>query len=137
MQAVADRDGILWINDSKATNVGATEAALRGIERPVILIAGGQAKGADLSSLAGVAAGRVRQALLFGADAALLATALGGVTACRRVNDLDEAVCEAHKAARPGDVVLLSPACASLDMFAGYEARGEAFSAAVRRELGI
>ncbi len=136
MQAVADRDGILWIDDSKATNVGATEAALRGLDRPVILIAGGQAKGADLSGLAGVAEGRVREALLIGVDAGRLARALDGVVRCRRFGDLNEAVREARRVARPGDVVLLSPACASLDMFTGFEERGEAFAAAVRKEVG-
>ncbi len=135
MQRVAEHNGVLWVNDSKATNPGATEAALAGLERPVILIAGGQSKGADLSSLRTAAAGRVRAAILLGADAARVEAALAGVTDIVRVADMPAAVREAAGLARPGDMVLLSPACASLDMFASYEARGDAFVAAIEAEV--
>jgi len=132
MQEVMNRDDIIWIDDSKATNTGAAEAALKGIGRPVVLIAGGQAKGADLSALAGAAAGRVHTAILMGVDAALVRRTLEGVCAIHMVEDMTQAVAVAHVCARPGDAVLLSPACASLDMFASYAARGDAFARALR-----
>ncbi len=132
MQEVMARDNVVWIDDSKATNAGAAEAALTGIGRPVILIAGGQAKGADLSVLAEAAAGRVRIAILMGVDAPLLRQALKGVCDIHMVDDMTQAVAQAHACSCPGDAVLLSPACASLDMFANYAARGDAFARAAQ-----
>lgn len=135
LQKVTEVDGVLWVNDSKATNPGATEAALAGLHRPVILIAGGQAKGADLSSLRAAVAAHVRAAVLLGVDADQLADVLAGEADIYRVKDMSAAVHQAHMLAVAGDIVLLSPACASLDMFASYEARGNEFMATVQAEV--
>ena len=134
-QWVAEQDGVTWYNDSKATNVGATVAAIGGIAGRVVLIAGGQGKGQDFSPLRPVVADRCRAVILVGQDASLLASVLGDVAPVRYAANLGEAVACAHEAAQPGDAVLLSPACASFDMFAGYEDRGEQFCAAVERCL--
>lgn len=132
-ERVAERQGVLWINDSKGTNVGATAAALAGYAgRRVILIAGGVGKGADFTPLAQAARGVVSDAILFGRDAGLLQQALAGVVRTHPVAGLDAAVTMAAGLTGSGDVVLFSPACASLDMFANYIARGEAFVVAVR-----
>lgn len=130
-QWVGERHGVRYINDSKGTNVGATLAAVAGMPGTVVLIAGGDGKGQDFSPLAAACAGRVRLALLIGRDAPQLAHALEGACPVLRCASLEEAVREAAKAARPGDIVLLSPACASLDMFRDYADRGERFAAAV------
>ncbi len=130
---VCERRGIVWINDSKATNVGAAVAAISGLPGPLVLIAGGDAKGADLGPLATVLAGRARGAVLIGRDREVLATVLAGVCPTVFAADMDEAVLLAADMARPGDTVLLSPACASLDMYANYAARGEAFVQAIGR----
>ncbi len=130
MERVMERDGVVWINDSKATNVGAAVAALEGAGRPVVLLAGGDGKGADFRPLASAVRRYARAVVLFGRDAVLLADALEGAEAVF-VPDLAAAVAEAARLARPGDAVLLSPACASFDQFSGFEARGEAFRAAV------
>jgi UDP-N-acetylmuramoylalanine--D-glutamate ligase len=132
MQWVADVDGVAYINDSKATNVGACMAALEGLGNPVVLIAGGDGKGADFSALADVAAGKVRAAVLLGRDAALLEQALSPTVATVRVDNLKQAVAAARKLAQKGDVVLLAPACASLDQFKDYRERGRVFADAVR-----
>ena len=126
-QWVADINGATWINDSKATNVGATLAALKGLDQPVVLIAGGQSKGADLTPLREVVADKVHAVVLLGEDAELLEVVLNGVTEVYRADDMRKAVRQAAKLARRGDVVLLSPACASFDMFTGYANRGEIF----------
>jgi UDP-N-acetylmuramoylalanine--D-glutamate ligase len=131
-QLIAEVGGVRFIDDSKGTNVGATVAALRGVPGPLVLIAGGQGKGQDFSVLRPWVAGKVRAAVLIGQDAGALATALTGATAIVRAGDLDEAVRLAARHAHPGDAVLLSPACASLDMFRDYHHRGEVFAAAVR-----
>lgn len=134
-QLLMEIGGVRFIDDSKGTNVGATVAALRGVPGPLVLIAGGQGKGQDFSALRPWVAGKVRAAVLMGEDADQLASALDGATTLLRAGDMDEAVRLAASQARPGDAVLLSPACASLDMFRNYHHRGEAFAAAVR-ELG-
>lgn len=131
-QLIAEVGGVRFIDDSKGTNVGATVAALRGVPGPLVLIAGGQGKGQDFSALRPWVAGKVRAAILIGQDGGELATALAGATAIVRAGALDEAVRLAARHARPGDAVLLSPACASLDMFRDYHHRGEVFAAAVR-----
>lgn len=132
-QWVADIAGVRYVDDSKGTNVGATLAAVAGMPGPLVLIAGGQGKGQDFSPLAQALAGKVRHAVLLGEDAHLLADALASVCPVRFARDMDEAVQYAGEAARPGDTVLLSPACASLDMFRDYAERGAAFATAVRR----
>ena len=130
-EVVADHAGVLWINDSKGTNVGATVAALNGMDRPVILIAGGDGKGADFSELRDAVKSHVRAIVLIGRDAPLLQAALGDLAHCVRSADMKSAVHEAARLARSGDVVLLSPACASLDMYRNYEHRGQVFRDAV------
>ena len=131
---------VRFIDDSKATNVSACAAALAGFGaapggpgRRVVLIAGGDGKGASFEPLRSPAAAYVRHAVLLGKDADRLERTLSGVVPTSRAGDMDEAVARAHRRARDGDVVLLSPACASLDMFENYEARGAAFAAAVAR----
>lgn len=132
-QLVAEIDGVRWINDSKGTNVGATLAAIDGLgatlEGRVILLAGGVGKGADFSPLAPAMARYGRAAVLFGRDRKALETALAASVATRTVDTLSDAMQHAMELARPGDCVLLSPACASLDQFVNFEARGEAFCA--------
>jgi UDP-N-acetylmuramoylalanine--D-glutamate ligase len=130
---VCERRGIVWINDSKATNVGAAVAAISGLPGPLVLIAGGDGKGADLGPLATALADRARGAVLIGRDREALAAVLAGVCPTVFAADMDEAVLLAADMARPGDTVLLSPACASLDMYANYAARGEAFVQAIGR----
>jgi len=131
-ELVAEKGGVRWINDSKGTNVGATVAALNGMTVPTILIAGGDGKGQDFGELKPAAAVHARAVVLIGRDAALIAAALGDVVPMQRATDLYQAVALAQRLARPGDAVLLSPACASFDMFRNYEHRGDVFRAAVR-----
>jgi UDP-N-acetylmuramoylalanine--D-glutamate ligase len=130
-QVVAEVDGIRWIDDSKATNIGAAIAAITGMESPLVLIAGGEGKGADFEPLAEAVRGKARAVVLLGRDAPLLADAIGSGTPWEIVSCMEDAVAAARKVARTGDIVLLSPACASLDMFTNYAARGEAFRLAV------
>jgi UDP-N-acetylmuramoylalanine--D-glutamate ligase len=131
-QYVAEINGVSWINDSKGTNVGATVSAVQGLAGPIVLIAGGQGKGADFSPLVDAIKDKVRAVILIGEDATLIERALVGVVPVSHALSMEEAVTEAQALAQPGDTVLLSPACASFDMFSGFEARGEAFMAAVR-----
>src|SRR5690606_12300377 len=130
---VADIAGVRYVNDSKGTNVGATLAAVAGMPGPLVLIAGGQGKGQDFSPLAQALRGKVRHAVLIGQDAKLIADALEDVVITELASDMEDAVRKAARAAQPGDTVLLSPACASLDMFRDYGHRGDAFAEAVRR----
>lgn len=131
-QWVANINDVSWYNDSKGTNVGATLSALNGFDKPVVLIAGGQGKGADFSVLRPAVEEKARAIILFGEDADIIERALADAVQIVRVNDLDEAVTQAQAIARRGDIVLFSPACASFDMFKNFEARGEAFMDAVR-----
>jgi len=135
-QLVADIEGIRWIDDSKATNVGAAVAAIRGMDAPLVLIAGGDGKGADFGPLAEAVRDRVKAVVLLGRDAPLLAAAIGDAAPCETVSTMHEAVAAARRVARRGDIVMLSPACASLDMFENYAARGEAFRLAVLEAQG-
>jgi UDP-N-acetylmuramoylalanine--D-glutamate ligase len=132
MQWVAEIGGVTWINDSKATNVGACIAALEGLDQPTVLIAGGDGKGADFSSLAPVAAKKLRAAVLLGRDAEKLEEILRPIVTTQRVDSLWPAVTAAARLAQPGDTVLLAPACASLDQFQDYQERGRVFMDAVR-----
>ncbi len=129
---VAEVAGVRYVDDSKGTNVGATVAAVSGLPGPLVVIAGGDGKGQDFGELRAAFAGKVRHLVLIGRDAALLEQALAGVCPIERAADLPAAVRAAATAARRGDTVLLSPACASLDMFRDYAHRGEVFAAAVR-----
>ncbi|MGH8141612.1 MAG: UDP-N-acetylmuramoyl-L-alanine--D-glutamate ligase [Steroidobacteraceae bacterium] len=133
MQCVAEIRGVRYIDDSKGTNVGATLAAVAGLGAGLIVIAGGEGKGQDFSPLHGGFARKVRCALLIGRDARRLGAALAGACECLYCTTLEEAVERAAALGRAGEVVLLSPACASLDMFRDYAHRGEVFAAAVRR----
>ena len=130
-QWVADIAGVRWINDSKGTNVGATIAAVEGLRGPLIVIAGGDGKGQDFSPLVPAFAGKVRHTVLIGRDADRLGKALAGACTTEFADDLADAVARAARIAMPGDTVLLSPACASLDMFRDYTHRGDVFVTAV------
>ena len=133
MELVAERGGVAWFDDSKGTNVGATIAALNGLGRPAVLVLGGEGKGQDFSPLAAPVKAHAKHVLLIGRDAALIKRALveTGVS-MERTKKIQDAVKRASEIARPGDAVLLSPACASFDMFRDYKHRGEVFAAAVR-----
>jgi UDP-N-acetylmuramoylalanine--D-glutamate ligase len=139
VQKVAQRDdGLLFIDDSKGTNVGATLAALAGATQKVVLVAGGQGKGQDFSPLAPVVAVMARAVVLLGQDAPLLAQALKGTgVPIHRVSTMQEALVMANHAARPEDAVLLSPACASQDLFSNYKERGKAFRQAACALPGV
>jgi UDP-N-acetylmuramoylalanine--D-glutamate ligase len=131
-QWVADVRGVRYVNDSKGTNVGATLAAVRGLAGPLVVIAGGDGKNQDFSELRDAFRGKVRHVVLIGRDAPALAATLADVCATERATDMPAAVRAAQAVAQPGDTVLLSPACASLDMFRDYTHRGDEFAAAVR-----
>ncbi|WP_126453508.1 UDP-N-acetylmuramoyl-L-alanine--D-glutamate ligase [Sulfuriflexus mobilis] len=128
---VADIKGVRWYNDSKATNVGAATAALEGMPGTLVLIAGGDGKGADFSALREAVKGHVRCVVLLGRDAPLIELAIQGVVPVQYANDMHDAVQQAANCAQPGDSVLLSPACASFDMYNNFEERGADFIAAV------
>lgn len=128
MEVVRTVAGIEFINDSKGTNVGASVAALEGLDRPTVLIAGGLAKGQDFTTLAQAAKERVRTVVLLGQDAAEIAQVLGAAeVSFQQADSLADAVEQAFGLAQPGDIVLLSPACASMDMFKSYVHRGQCF----------
>ena len=132
MQRVAILAGKIFIDDSKGTNVGATVAALSGMDRPTVLIAGGEGKGQDFAPLASAVTAHARAVVLLGRDAEHIAQALAGTgVPLHRAGSMQEAVGTAFGVAQPGDAVLLSPACASFDMFRNYAQRAEAFIAAV------
>jgi UDP-N-acetylmuramoylalanine--D-glutamate ligase len=136
LEQIALRDGVRWVNDSKATNVASTIVALRSYPGGVRLIAGGRSKGQDFSPLAPVVAERCVAVYLIGEAAAELEAALApaGVPLAQ-VGDLPHAVSAARAAAKPGETVLLSPACASFDQYPDFEARGEHFRALVESDV--
>jgi UDP-N-acetylmuramoylalanine--D-glutamate ligase len=133
---IADIAGVRFIDDSKGTNVGATIAAVSGLRGPLVVIAGGEGKGQDFAPLAAAFGGKVRHVVLIGKDAPAVAAALQGMCTIERAATLEAAVSAAAAVARPGDTVLLSPACSSLDMFRDYAHRGEVFAGAVRALVG-
>ena len=133
VERVAEIGGVIYYDDSKGTNVGAAIAALQGLGRTAVLIAGGEGKGQDFAPLRPVVAQHARAVVLIGRDAPLIEAALGGCgVAVLRAKDMDAAVRQAAHLAQSGDAVLLSPACASFDMFRNYAHRAEVFVAAVR-----
>jgi UDP-N-acetylmuramoylalanine--D-glutamate ligase len=136
-ELIGEAHGVRWINDSKGTNVGAAVAAVKGLASagPIVLLAGGLGKGADFQPLADAARGRTRLVVLFGHDAPLISAALSPETKQTQVVDLQAAVRAAAAAAQPGDTALLSPACASFDMFDSFEHRGECFTVFVHQVL--
>lgn len=131
MQRVAQIRGVNWVNDSKATNIGACVAALQGYEQKVILIAGGDAKGADMAELSPVIKEKAKSVVLMGKDAGLIEKALDGSVPAYFASDMNEAVQIAARLAKAGESVLLSPACASLDQYKNYQDRGDKFTKAV------
>ena len=131
MQRVAKMHDVIWINDSKATNIGACAAALQGCERKVVLLAGGDAKGADMSELRPVVREKVKSVVLMGKDADLIERALMGCVPVYHAQNMRDAVRIAADLAEPGDAVLLSPSCSSLDQYKNYQERGEKFTKAV------
>ncbi|SEM86784.1 UDP-N-acetylmuramoyl-L-alanine--D-glutamate ligase [Nitrosomonas marina] len=133
MEKVASLNGVTFIDDSKSTNVGATIAALNGLPQKVVLIAGGDGKGQDFSTLHAAVAAQARAVILLGRDADRIAEAIDGCKApVLRAATMQEAVQKGFLLAQKNDVVLLSPACASFDMFRNYVHRAEVFVAAVR-----
>jgi UDP-N-acetylmuramoylalanine--D-glutamate ligase len=135
LELVAERNGVRFVNDSKATNVAAALRAIAAYDEPLLLILGGRGKGESFAPLARAARGRVRRAFLIGEAAGALARELGDVEH-ERSGDLESAVRAASAAASPGDVVLLSPACASYDQFRDFEERGDAFRRLAREGDG-
>jgi UDP-N-acetylmuramoylalanine--D-glutamate ligase len=133
LEEVAERDGVLYVNDSKATNVDSTIVALRSFPSGVRLILGGRGKGQDFTPLRALVAERCASVHLIGEDGGRIADAIGGG---ERDGDLERAVEHARRLARPGDVVLLSPACASYDQYEDFEARGEHFRRLASRPAG-
>lgn len=132
LELVAEREGVRYYDDSKGTNVGAVMMALESFERPVVLIAGGQGKGQDFSALYKPVLDKVSQLILIGADRAKIEFALKGAAPITLADSMAEAVKLAHAAASKGAVVLLSPACASFDMFRDYRHRGDIFAQEVK-----
>lgn len=128
LQPVAEVNGVLWINDSKATNIASTRVALKSMTRPAVVLLGGRHKGEPYTELAGDLAG-VRLVIAYGEAAPLIEHDLAAIAPVERVDGgFDEVVRRARDAARTGDAILLSPACSSFDMFANYEERGKRFA---------
>ena len=132
LEFVREKAGVYYYNDSKGTNVGAVVKSLASFSQPVILLAGGVDKGGDYGPLREGVEKRVKRLVLFGAAKKRIARALGALTETVFVDDLEAAVRDAHQHARPGDVVLLSPACSSFDMFRNYAERGRVFKSLVQ-----
>ncbi len=131
MQRIAEIGGVTWVNDSKATNIGACIAALQGYDSKVILIAGGDAKGADMNELAPIIKEKAKHVVLMGKDAALIKQSLDDSVPVYSAENMNQAVSLCAGIVKPGDCVLLSPACASLDQYKDYKDRGNQFSKAV------
>lgn len=134
-EQVAEKDGVRWINDSKGTNVGATLAAINGIDQPKLLILGGRGKGADFTPLRDAMKNDVREVILIGEDADRIEAAIGDLVRVSHAESLERAVIRARDHAQAGDVVMLSPACASFDMFENFQARGDAFRELVNEQV--
>jgi UDP-N-acetylmuramoylalanine--D-glutamate ligase len=131
LEFVREVDGVEYVNDSKGTNVGAVVKSLEGFDRPVVLIAGGRDKAGEFAALRDAVRGRVRALVLIGEAAGKIEAALGDLAPCHGAGSMEEAVARARRLAAPGDAVLLSPACASFDMFRDFEDRGARFKGAV------
>lgn len=133
LQPVVEKDGVLWINDSKATNIASTRVAIRGMTRPTVLLLGGKHKGEPYTELLPDFGERLRTVIAYGEAAATIEADLGGKVPLERVDGSFEAVVRrAREIAREGDAVLLSPACSSFDMFRNYEERGRRFAELAR-----
>jgi UDP-N-acetylmuramoylalanine--D-glutamate ligase len=134
MEKVSSKNGINWVNDSKATNIGACVAALEGYDEKVILVAGGEGKGQDMNELAPVIQAKAKAVILIGKDAPQIETAinqLAEIIPTYHAQDMQEVAAIASHVAKSGDTVLLSPACASLDQYKNYQDRGNQFAAAI------
>jgi UDP-N-acetylmuramoylalanine--D-glutamate ligase len=131
LEPVRELEGVMWINDSKATNISSTLAALHSMERPYVLIAGGRPKGEDFTLLVPALTQRCRAVLAYGEAGEALERALSPALPAERAASLEEAVARSQSVAKRGDAVLLSPACPSFDQFTSFEHRGEAFKALV------
>ncbi len=132
LEPVGTFGGVLWVNDSKATNVAAAASALASLDGPIVMLVGGTDKGEDFGGLVPATRGRVHTVVVYGSAGARagaeIGAAVGGGVVVRRIEgDFEEVVAAGRAAARPGDTVLLAPACSSFDMFANYQARGDAF----------
>jgi UDP-N-acetylmuramoylalanine--D-glutamate ligase len=133
IEPVPTKDGLTWINDSKSTNVASTLVAMRGMQKPTVLLLGGRHKGEPYTELAGELERTGRAVIAFGESAELVEADLRGVVPVRRVgSSFEDVIAAARAVAKPGDVVLLSPACSSYDMFDNYEQRGRIFKEMVR-----
>jgi len=128
LELVAETDGIRWVNDSKATNIGSTLVAIDGMERPTILLLGGRHKGEPYTLLAEPIRKNVKRVIAYGEAAPLIARDLKGIVDVETLgSNFAKAIVAARQAASPGDTILLSPACSSYDMFSSYEERGDRF----------
>ncbi len=136
-ETVAEMDGILWLNDSKSTNLHSTEAAVRSQTRPIILLAGGKDKGLDYTAINPMLAQKARACIVFGQIADQLEATFSPVCRVVKVTTVQEAVQAARKVAERGDVVLFSPGTSSFDQFTGYVQRGECFRNAVKQTLHL
>ncbi len=136
IEPVTSFEGVEYINDSKSTNIDSLRVALESFERPIVLIAGGRGKGSDYGVLRDLVARHVKAMVTIGEDAPKLEAAFGDLVTAVRAENMDEAVWKSHDLARPGDVVLLSPGCASFDWFTNFEERGRVFKQAVARLAG-
>jgi len=133
LEFVQEIEGVRYYNDSKGTNVGSVVKSLQSFSEPVVLIAGGKDKQGDLSPLKDLVRNRVKRLILIGEAKERMARELGTLTDTVMAPSLEEAVLMAHRTAKKGDVVLLSPACSSYDMFRDYKERGKVFKEAVKR----
>ena len=133
LEFVRELDGVKFVNDSKGTNVAAVLKSLEGFTEPVVLIAGGRDKAGDFAPLAELLGDKARAVVLIGEASQKIGSAIAGAVKCVRAQSMDEAVRLSSGLARPGDTVLLSPACASFDMFTSFEDRGDKFKEAVER----
>jgi len=131
VEPVREVDGVLWINDSKSTNVTSTEVAIAAIDRPFVLLLGGRHKGEPYTRLADRMGSRCRAVVAYGEAGPIVRQDLDGRVPVVPAGDFDDVLSTARRLARPGDAVLLSPACSSYDMFRNYEERGARFRAAV------
>jgi UDP-N-acetylmuramoylalanine--D-glutamate ligase len=137
-EPVGEFGGVLWINDSKSTSIAATQVALRGMTRPTVLLLGGRHKGEPYTALADEVGRTVRVVLAYGEAGPIVEGDLGGVVAVERLgSSFPEVIRRARDLARPGDAVLLSPACSSYDMFTNYEERGAAFRRLVQEVAAV
>lgn len=131
VEAIREVDGVLWVNDSKSTNVTSTEVAVAALDRPFVLLLGGRHKGEPYSRLAPMLAERCRAVVAYGESREIIVKDLGGRANIVEAESFDDVLAAARRLARPGDAVLLSPACSSYDMFHDYEERGARFRSAV------